>query len=90
MEASSESFRPPGECTDRLCAELHWGVLQNFLHTVTMTVARITARQREIPSTTIMLPPRGAIPTVVVGKDGDDGGNTEDKHAQIRCMAVGC
>lgn len=86
INASSESLRPPGECMDPLRTELHWGVLQSFLHTVTMIVARITARQREIPSTTTMLAPRGAIPTGAGGRDGEGAGNTGDRREPIMTL----
>lgn len=80
MEASSESLRPPGECMELLRTELHWGLWQNFLHTVTTTVAIITARQREIPTTTIMLPPKGATPTDAGERDGEGAGTTGRKR----------
>lgn len=83
MDASSESLRPPGECMDPLWTELHWGVWQNFLHTVTTTVDRITARQREMPSTTTVLMPRGVIPTGTGGTDGDGPGLTKGERKQI-------
>lgn len=79
MEASSESFRPPGECMEPLWTELHWGLWQTFLHTVTTMVARITARQREIPATTTMLPPMGTTLTGTEGWDGEGVGNTGEK-----------
>lgn len=82
MEASSESLRPPGECMELLRTELHWGVWQNFLHTVTTTVAKITARQRDIPATTTMLPPMGAILTVSAGMDGEGLGKTREEEGK--------
>lgn len=87
MDASSESLRPPGECMDPLWTELHWGVWQSFLHTATTMVTRITARQMEIPTTTIMLPPKGAIPTCTGGMDGEDVGNPGDARDPIRVQS---
>lgn len=83
MDASSESLRPPGECMDPLWTELHGRVWQNFLHTVTTKVDRITARQREMPSTTTILRPRGVIPAGTEGADGDGAGLTEGEREQI-------
>lgn len=83
MEASSESLRPPGECMDPLRTELHWGVWQSFLHTVTTIVARIAARQSEIPTTTTMLPPMGATPTRTGGRDGEGAGSTREEWETI-------
>lgn len=51
-----------------------------------MIVARITARQREIPSTTTMLAPRGDIPTGAGGRDGEGASNTGVKRKPIMIL----
>lgn len=83
MDASSESLRPPGECMDPVRTELHSGVRQSFLHTVTTTVARITARQREIPTIMTILLPRGEIPMGTGRRDGEGAGNAVDEREPI-------
>lgn len=82
MEASSDNLRPPGECLDPLWTVLHRGVWQSFLQRVTTTVARITAKHREIPTTTTMLPPMAETPTdAEVGDDvGNTGGGKEESY----------
>ena len=72
MEASSESLRPPPvECMDPWRTELQGGARHSFLQAVKRRVARMTARQREMPVTTIRFPPRTVAPAGTPGGEGE-------------------
>ena len=71
MEASSESLRPPVECVDPWRPELQGGARHSFLQAVKRRVAMMTARQREMPVTTIRLPVRAVVPVGNTGGEGE-------------------